>query len=497
MLPPDDAELLRRYALDRSEEAFALLVQRHIGAVYSVALRQVQGDTHLAEDITQIVFSTLARKGPNLAGRPVLGGWLYRTTRFAARDVIRAESRRRNREREALAMDEWSPGSGAAVDWEALRRVLDDIMMELKDADRAAVWLRFFEKRSFGEIGGQLQITENAARMRVDRALDRLHAALSRRGVRSTTAALAAALAHQPAVAVPAGLSVSIAAHAIAAAGANATTAGLVTLFTMSKIKMGMAGAIVLAVSVPLVVELRANRALRAQLAANGGGDITALRQENQRLATALVTRSETNPQLAEISRLRARAAVLKARPDGVLDSELKTAAAHRNAGRATPEAAHETLVWALLAKDLDTLASFVVFADDSPATRAAFMAQFSEAVRAKYRTPERLCAAALFGTDGQAARTPLQPGDAFQFLGTDDHVGGDGTRYGQIRLRVWERSVEGAEREITLRLQPTPAGYALSGLFLAGAPRPSDDASAVIRQRIDVGTGELLPPKP
>ena len=46
---PEDAELLRRYAADRSEAAFAELVRRHLDLVYSVALRQVAGDAHLAD----------------------------------------------------------------------------------------------------------------------------------------------------------------------------------------------------------------------------------------------------------------------------------------------------------------------------------------------------------------------------------------------------------------------------------------------------------------
>src|SRR5215213_7579727 len=100
----EDSELLRRYAVDRSEAAFAELVRRHLPPVYACALRQVGGDAHLAEDVAQMVFTALARKAASLTGRQTLGGWLYRTTHFAARDVVRVERRRRSREQEVQTM---------------------------------------------------------------------------------------------------------------------------------------------------------------------------------------------------------------------------------------------------------------------------------------------------------------------------------------------------------------------------------------------------------
>src|ERR1051326_9181353 len=182
----EDAELLRRYATDRAENAFTELVRRRIDLVYAVALRQVGGDAHLAEDVTQRVFADLAKKASELSQRAVLSGWLCRSAQFAAADVVRSERRRRTREEKAEIMKENLPTDEAHPDWEKFRPLLDQAMGELDDDDRDAVALRFFEERSFAEIGVRLQLTEEAARKRVSRALDRMQAVLARRGITST-----------------------------------------------------------------------------------------------------------------------------------------------------------------------------------------------------------------------------------------------------------------------------------------------------------------------
>jgi len=89
----DDTQLLRRYAEEGFEPAFSELVARHINLVYSAALRQVGGDTHLAQDVTQTVFADLARKAGTISSRQVLTSWLYQATRFAAAQCVGQASR--------------------------------------------------------------------------------------------------------------------------------------------------------------------------------------------------------------------------------------------------------------------------------------------------------------------------------------------------------------------------------------------------------------------
>src|SRR4051812_1203314 len=113
----DDAELLRQYAAGNSEVAFAELVRRHVDLVYAVALRRLNGDPHLAQDVTQGVFTDLARKAVTLEKHPSLGAWLFRSTRFAAAEAMRAETRRRAREQEAHLMQESANRSASEPDW--------------------------------------------------------------------------------------------------------------------------------------------------------------------------------------------------------------------------------------------------------------------------------------------------------------------------------------------------------------------------------------------
>src|SRR5260221_13428859 len=99
-----DAELLRCYAEERSEAAFAEIVQRHLNLVYFAALRQLSGDVHRAREVTQVVFTDLARKAASLAQRATITGWLHTSTRFAAAKMRRAHAARQKNEREAELM---------------------------------------------------------------------------------------------------------------------------------------------------------------------------------------------------------------------------------------------------------------------------------------------------------------------------------------------------------------------------------------------------------
>lgn len=205
MIETDD-ELLRQYVQERSETAFGELVRRHIRLVYSAALRQVKCDRAAAEDVAQAVFTDLARKAPRLLRHSSLTGWLYTSTRFQAAKNRRTAQRRTIREHAAHAMNNTSSADAEGYDWESIRPLLDDAMEDLSREDREMVLWRYFEKRPFAEIGRRLGLKENTARMRIERALDRLRTGLAKRGITSTAVALMAALAAHAMEEVPASL---------------------------------------------------------------------------------------------------------------------------------------------------------------------------------------------------------------------------------------------------------------------------------------------------
>jgi len=228
-----DAVLLRRYADECDEGAFAELVRRHLGLVYRAALRQTNGDVHSAEDVTQIVFTLVARKAATLARHQTFVGWLHTTTRLAARRHQRSKHRRIRREQETYIMHDTVATDFEPADWERLWPLVDAVLADLNDADREAVLLRYFAGLRFAEIGTKLNLTENAARMRVERALDKLHALLTRRGFTSSAAALGAALANEALATAPTGLLANVTSAALSGAAlGGGITAGIVFMKT-------------------------------------------------------------------------------------------------------------------------------------------------------------------------------------------------------------------------------------------------------------------------
>jgi RNA polymerase sigma factor (sigma-70 family) len=247
-----DHELLAQYVRNQSEVAFAALVQRHVNLVYSAALRRV-GNPHQAEEITQAVFITLTRKAQSLSRRIVLSGWLYQTARLTAANFLRAEIRRARRQQAAHMQ---SPLNEPETDeaWQQIAPLLDDAMGRLAEKDRNAVVLRFFDGKSLDEVGVALGVSEDAARMRVTRALQKLRRIFAKRSVTLTPMLIAGAVSANSIQAGPVGLVATVVATVVQGSAAPASTLALVKgvlkLMAWTKAKLAIAvgaGALLLA----------------------------------------------------------------------------------------------------------------------------------------------------------------------------------------------------------------------------------------------------------
>ncbi len=243
----DDYQLLRRFVDVGCEEAFNQLVNSHIDSVYSVSLRETN-DPVLAQDVTQAVFLTLLQKASTIGSKTVLSGWLFNTARFAAKNAMRQERRRRDIEQESI--EEASQNTGHVDTWQAIEPVLHEAIAALGTKDRDAILLRFFEDKSLKEVGAALHITEHAAQMRVLRAVEKMKQHLRKKGIVVPVTLLSTLLTEHAVQATPTScvqamghLMPSLAAGGTSASSATATKAhsiskGVLKSMAIQKLKV-------------------------------------------------------------------------------------------------------------------------------------------------------------------------------------------------------------------------------------------------------------------
>ncbi len=310
----DSQRLLAEYARTGSERAFQELVSRYINFVYSTALRLVGGDAHLAEDVAQTVFIGLAGMGRALSTDVMLGGWLHQHTYHVATKAVRAERRRRSREREAVEMNDLHEEPGANL--QQVAPILDEAIIQLGSEDRTAILLRFFEQRNFRSVGEALGSNEDAARMRVNRALEKLHALLKHRGVTLSVTVLGTVLSAEAVSAAPVGLATTISSMALAsaAAGTGTALAGL-KFMAKTKLKLGLTTLVIAGAMTTLVIQNKSQTKLREENE-SFHQQIAQLRADNESLSSiatqAKKLASLPSDEFNELLRLRGEVGMLR-----------------------------------------------------------------------------------------------------------------------------------------------------------------------------------------
>ncbi|GEM_PF-3221927 len=218
----DERELLKSYVETGNQEAFAEVVNNHGSWLVSAARRQL-GDEHLAEDVTQAVFVLLLKRAGRLRRYNYVGGWLFLALSYCVKRAKRERARLARREKEAASMRKEAMEEAK---WEDVAPELDAAVGKLGKVDRDAILLRFYERRPLAEVGKALGISEEAARMRVQRAVGSLREKLGKKGITGTTAGLSAVLVGNVVGQMPEGLAEKIV-SAVGSGGGNTVAAAI------------------------------------------------------------------------------------------------------------------------------------------------------------------------------------------------------------------------------------------------------------------------------
>lgn len=394
----DDHELLQQYAATRNEAPFAEVVRRHLDLVYAAALRQTSGNVHLSREIAQSVFTDLARKADSLNRSTILVGWLHTAVRFAASKAIRSAARREHHERAAsVEMNESLHSPDTPLDPAQLQPVIDAAIGDLKPREREAVLMRFFERREFADLGAKLALSESAARSCVDRALKKMRANLERRGVKSSGAALALALGNQTIIAAPAGLASAVILNATTAGAATVLPATLL-FFTMTKLQYTLMGVLALGSGTSVALSFKlAERDQEIARLRSQSVQIEEIKHENtklrNRLADSEAVRIAAQNPPAAVSQSPATqtdaSTITPKTPD--IEKELVRVEDFKNVGALTPAAAFQTMIWASIAGDDDTLASLISLDPESIKLGEEYLQKMPPATRQRFKSTQHL----------------------------------------------------------------------------------------------------------
>jgi RNA polymerase sigma factor (sigma-70 family) len=187
-----DAELLRQFVQQGSQQAFATLMRHHLPFVYATCKRELN-NAEMAQDAAQVVFLILARKASTLRNRTALAAWLFQTARFVSQDIRKKEQRRMFQEQQILQQSIPTQQSHEML-WNQIDPMLNRTLAALNRVERDAILLHYMDGMTLRETSAALGLTEGAARMRISRALEKMRRYLGKAGVTLSVATLAVVL---------------------------------------------------------------------------------------------------------------------------------------------------------------------------------------------------------------------------------------------------------------------------------------------------------------
>ena len=185
-----DLALVRQFAAERNESAFAALLRRHGPMVYGVG-RRVLRHSEDAEDVFQAAFLLLARKAGSIRKGESVGSWLHGVSYHLAIRLAAQRTGRKRHEREAAMHSRENADASSLPE---LEKALDEALQQLPEIHRQALVVCYLEGKSHEEAARILGCPVATLRSRLARGRQRLHSILTCKGVALSAAALGGVL---------------------------------------------------------------------------------------------------------------------------------------------------------------------------------------------------------------------------------------------------------------------------------------------------------------
>ena len=178
-MPAADEQQLIDRARKGNQEAFRVLVERHMKHAYNVAFGFV-GNHEDAADVAQDAFFRAHRALPSFRGDAEFGTWIHRIVMNLA--MNRAKQNRARGEREVRARDAGvaaaAGGAGEDPPGEDTSAHVERALHELPTLQRAVVILRHIDGLSTKQVSRILQCSEGTVKTHLFRGLKKLRTKL-------------------------------------------------------------------------------------------------------------------------------------------------------------------------------------------------------------------------------------------------------------------------------------------------------------------------------